>query len=371
MSKERAEDFKNTPGMRTEERMSRLREDAGRARREALQQLRTGPRELDQPLPTGSHDLAQELRRETAAGILRREDLSAAAAMELDGGEECPHELVLVNRGTNMTIETIKAMLRAVRFVIKTFKITAPEAKADAKKWILQSVSRILIQAKDVVFDPESDKLLDEISDLLDQDIRPLSLAYGCQVIKDGSIKIINALRDNIKRVFNQYIERERRAKAYVNETTSEDPNERSRIEDAERDAVMAAQVGVLMEGLESETEDAMKSRNNPMFAIGRKEGPPTTRAERLKAARERNKRRIQMEAQQRLAALQRDAPMGAAEEDSDAEEESSSEIGGKRRTRKHKKQMKHKKTKRHRKNTKKNLKKRNNKKQRKTRNRK
>lgn len=365
MSKARAEDFKHTPGMRTEERMSRLREDAGRARREALQQLRTGPRELDQPLPTGSHDLAQELRRETAAGILRRE---AAAAMQLDGGEECPHELVLVNRGTNMTIETIKAMLRAVKFVIQTFKITAPEAK----EWILQSVYRILIKAKDVVFDSESDSLLEQIQELLGKDTKAMSLESGCIVIKDHSIKMINNLRDKIKKTFDQYIERERRAEAYVNDLTSEDAHERSRKEDAVRDAVKVAQVEALMEGFESETEDAMKSRNNPMFAIGRNEGPPMTRAERLAAARERNMRRIQMAAQQRRAAAV--ALVAAAEADDDEDADSSEDMvteGGKRRTRKHKKQMKHKKTKRHRKKTKKHLKKRNNKKQRKTRNRK
>jgi hypothetical protein len=220
--------------------------------------------------------------------------------------------------------------------------------------------------------DPESDKLLDEISVLLGQDIKPMSIAYGCRVIKDESKKMINDLRDNIKRAFNEFIESERLAEAYVNDLTSEDAHEMSRKEDAVRDAVKVAQVEALMEGFESETEDAMKSRNNPMFAIGRNEGPPMTRAERLAAARERNMRRIQMAAQQRRAAAV--ALVAAAEADDDEDADSSEDMvteGGKRRTRKHKKQMKHKKTKRHRKNTKKHLKKRNNKKQRKTRNRK
>jgi hypothetical protein len=221
--------------------------------------------------------------------------------------------------------------------------------------------------------DPESDKLLDEISVLLGQDIKPMSIAYGCRVIKDESKKMINDLRDNIKRAFNEFIESERLAEAYVNDLTSEDAHEMSRKEDAVRDAVKVAQVEALMEGFESETEDAMKSRNNPMFAIGRNEGPPMTRAERLAAARERNMRRIQMAAQQRRAAAAA-AAAAAAEADDDEDADSSEDMvteGGKRRTRKHKKQMKHKKTKRHRKKTKKHLKKRNNKKQRKTRNRK
>ena len=321
---------------------------------------RSGPDDESEGDREAQQQELRNKRNKIASDIQRSEAAAAAAAMELDGGEECPHELVLVNRGTNMTIETIKAMLRAVKFVIQTFKITAPEAK----EWILQSVSRILIQAKDVVFDPESDKLLDEISKLLHQDIRHLSFAYGCRVIKDESIKMINDLRDNIKRAFNEFIESESRANKFVNQTTSEDPHN-----GAEMSEVTDGRVG--REGNSSETEVDDATRNKPTFAIGRNMRPRMTRKERAAFQRARHMHKINMAAQQRREAEQRQAARMMAEKDYSAESSDSESLGGKRRTRKHKKQMKHKKTKRHRKNTKKHLKKRNNKKQRKTRNRK
>ena len=313
----------------------------------------------------------QNKRNKIASDIRRSEDLYAAATMQLDGGEECPPGLV---QGIHPNDNTkLKYMLQAVKMVIEASTITGPEVI----RWIKQSVQELWLKTRNKAIDPESDKLIDEISLLLRQDIKPMSFAYGCKVIAVGAKKKIENLRGEIRSIFNQFIESERRANEFEDRLTSEDQHEMSRKEDA----VMDARVGVLMEEYDGEkTEDATNSSHYPMFATERNEGEQMTRKKSVEEGRERNNRfRTTMVAKWRQAAQQRRveaaaaaAAAAAADDDDDADSsENMVTDGGKRRTRKHKKQMKHKKTKRHRKNTKKHLKKRNNKKQRKTRNRK
>lgn len=377
MSKARAEDFKNTPGMRTEERMSRLREDAGRARREALQQLRTGPRDLAQPLPTGSHDLAQQLRTETAAGILRREaaddDFNSAmgdaanfpapadnpdlfSAMQIEGrivgdGSPCPEKKI--------PTKLLNGILTGISYALKYGLVTPPEAKEAILNFVYQYWEKV--QAG--LMDDESTRLLNDIYGSLGKGIRPGSMPSACISLATsiwnmskyvGKEFIGKFIAHEWKDILAKYkLTKNERDIDYLTNELETEPRaiDISRLEDENR----AALVTLLSLGFEVEdvTDDEMDQDDefDEVDEVEALERQQRRKAERAieRAAKRREERRVAHE----------------------ADDETEMEIGGKRRTRKHKKQMKHKKTKRHRKKTKKHLKKRNNKKQRKTRNRK
>jgi hypothetical protein len=342
----------------------------------------------------------QELRNKRnkiASDILRREAMVAdnpspvylSRAMQLEGSivgdvGECPKK--------NIPTQLLNAVLSGISVALRAGVVTVPELKQEILNFVYHYGRKM---KAGLIKDDVTKSLIDDIDESLSKGIRHGSMPHACISLASSLWKISGYIgreyiRPVIEQKWNDIIDnynQNKRAIEWANEQETEMGDmEASRLEDENR----AAQVTLLTLGFEVEdnTEDAMESGNNPMqtdrqtdgqtdgetdpnFAIGRNMGPQMTRKDRAAFQRARNKRRIQMATQQRLAALQRDAAMTMAEEDSDAESSDPESLGGKRRTRKHKKQMKHKKTKRHRKNTKKHLKKRNNKKQRKTRNRK